>query len=577
MEKDGVVKRVDSIPSDIGKVEEYKEGRWQGFKNSFKAADIPELDDPNLTDLEKAAIATAKSPLSRSLKNRHLQMIAIGGSIGTGLFVGSGKSLGTGGPASVLISYALIGSMMYMTVQALGELAVRFPISGSFTTYNSRFVDPAWGFSMGWNYALGWLITLPLELVAASLTISYWSTDDNPAAKVNPDAWVALFWFVIVLINLFGARGYGEAEFAFAICKVLAVCGFIILGIVLVCGGGPVGGYIGGKYWHNPGAFHNGLKGLCKVFVNAAFAFSGTELVGLAAAEAENPRKHLPKATKQVFWRITLFYIVSLLLVGLLVPYNNPHLLHKNSSVDISASPFVIAIKNAGIKGLPSVMNVVILISVLSVGNSSVYAASRTFCGLAAQNQAPKIFMYVDRKGRPIFGILLSSAVGLLCFLAGSSQRSVAFEWLLSISGISALVSWGSIMVCHIRFRQGMSSQGRSLDELPFKAALGVWGSCYGILLTLLILTAQFWAALFPNGKPSVVSFFEVWLSLPVMIVFYVGYKLYYKTKVVRNSTMDLISGVREVDLDLLQQELEEERMRIQSKGWWYRAYSFWC
>lgn len=557
-------------------VTSYKVGHWQGFKDSFKKANIPELNDPNLTDLEKAALATSQSPLEQGLKARHLQMIAIGGSIGTGLFVGSGGSLSGGGPASVIIAFSLIGSMLFMTVHALGELAVRFPVSGAFATYSTRFIDPAWGFAMGWNYALQWLVVFPLELVAASMTISYWDYDNNPATRVNPDAWVALFWAVIVLINLFGVKGYGEAEFVFSLIKVLAVIGFIILGIVLVCGGGPQGGYIGGRYWHNPGAFNHGFKGLCSVFVNAAFAFAGTELVGLAAAETKNPRKDLPSATKQVFWRITLFYIISLLLVGLLVPYDEPRLLG-SSSVDATASPFVIAINNAGIKGLPSVMNVVILISVLSVGNSSIYACSRTLAALAAQGQAPKIVGYIDRKGRPLVGIAITSAIGLLCFLAGSDKHSEAFNWMLAISGLSSIFTWTSICICHVRFRRAMHVQGRSLDELPFKAALGVWGSCYGAFLNFLVLMAQFWTALFPEGSADAYSFFSVWLSLPIVLAFFIPYKIWYKTPFVRSKDMDLITGVREIDMDVLKQELQEEREYIRSKGWYYRIYKFWC
>ncbi|KAI6859980.1 amino acid permease, partial [Hortaea werneckii] len=286
--------------------------------------------------------------------------------------------------------------MLYCTVHALGEMAVLFPVAGSFSAYSTRFLDPAWGFAMGWNYAMQWLVVLPLEIVAATLTIDFWND------SINPDAFVAIFLVLIVVINLFGVKGYGEAEFVFSIIKVIAVVGFIILGIILNCGGGPDGGYIGAKYWYDPGAFNNGFKGLCSVFVTAAFAFAGTELVGLAAAETANPRKSLPSAVKQVFWRISLFYMVALTVVGLLVPYKDPRLLSAESSVDAKASPFVIAITNAGITGLPSVMNAVILIAVLSVGNSSIYGSSRTLAALADQGQAPKILGYIDRKGRPI-------------------------------------------------------------------------------------------------------------------------------------------------------------------------------
>lgn len=550
--------------------------KWQGFKDSFKRADLSEYNTEGMTPAEKAALLTAKSPLSRSLKARHLQMIAIGGSIGTGLFVGSGGSLSGGGPAAVVIGFGLIGTMLFHVVHALGELAVRFPVSGAFSTYSTRFLDPAWGFAMGWNYALQWLVVFPLELVAASITISYWSYDGSPAATVNPNAWVSIFYVLIIAINLFGAKGYGEAEFVFSFIKVVAVIGFIILGIVLVCGGGPKGGFIGGKYWRDPGAFSHGFKGVCSVFVNAAFAFAGTELVGLAAAESKNPRKDLPTACKQVFWRITLFYMISLTIVSLLVPYTDPRLLG-SSSVDITASPFVIAINNAGISGLPSVMNVVILIAVLSVGNSSVYGCSRTLAALADQGQAPKILGYIDRKGRPLVGIGITAVVGLLCFLAGSSKHGQAFTWMLALSGLSSIFTWGSICLCHIRFRQAMHAQGRSLDELPFKAAGGVWGSIYGFIINVLILGFQFWTALFPGSKPDAENFFSIYLAAPIVLAFYIPYKLWFKTPFMTTTTIDLVSGVREVDLDLLQQELAEEKAYLQSKNVLYRVYKWWC
>jgi amino acid transporter len=187
-----------------------------------------------------------------------------------------------------------------------------------------------------------------------------------------------------------------------SIIKVIAILGFIILGIVLILGGGPNHQYIGGKYWHDPGSFANGFKGVCSVFVKAAIAFGGTELVGMAAAETDNPQKTIPRATKQVFWRITLFYLVSLTIIGGLVPYTSPRLLSGSSSYDASASPFVIAIEDAGIKVLPSIFNAVILSAVLSAGNSAVYGASRTLCALAENGQAPKLFTYIDRKGRPL-------------------------------------------------------------------------------------------------------------------------------------------------------------------------------
>ncbi|GAD94074.1 amino acid permease (Gap1), putative [Paecilomyces variotii No. 5] len=531
--------------------------------------------DGKVFDIETAAANTANSPLQRRLKGRHLQMIAIGGSIGTGLFVGSGVVLNTGGPAALLIAYILIGIMLYCTVHALGEMAVLFPVAGSFSAYSTRFLDPAWGFAMGWNYALQWLVVLPLEIVAASITIDYWGS------PVSNAAWVAIFWVVIVSINLFGVRGYGEAEFIFSTIKVIAVIGFIILGIILNCGGGPKGGYIGGKYWHEPGAFHNGFKGVCSVFTNAAFAFAGTELVGLAAAEAANPRKTLPTAVKQVFWRIALFYIVSLTIVGLLVPYTDPRLLSGTSSVDAAASPFVIAIKNAGIGGLDSVMNVVIMIAVLSVGNSSVYGSSRTLAALAEQGQAPRILAYIDRQGRPLFGIILSSLIGLLCFLAASSKQQEAFTWMMALSGLSSIFTWGSICLAHIRFRQGWKKQGHSLDELAFRSQPGVIGSWIGFIFNCLVLIAQFWTGFAPVGYADmsagalVENFFEVgYLCLPIVLLCYIYYKIRWRTPFVRSMDMDLNTGRRELDIQHL---LMEERAEQANWPTWKKAYKLFC
>lgn len=552
--------------------------KWQDFKDSFKRVKPIEVD-PNLSEAEKVAIITAQTPLKHHLKNRHLQMIAIGGAIGTGLLVGSGTALRTGGPASLLIGWGSTGTMIYAMVMALGELAVIFPISGGFTTYATRFIDESFGYANNFNYMLQWLVTLPLEIVSASITVNFWGTDPK-----YRDGFVALFWLAIVIINMFGVKGYGEAEFVFSFIKVITVVGFIILGIILNCGGGPTGGYIGGKYWHDPGAFAGDtpgakFKGVCSVFVTAAFSFAGSELVGLAASESVEPRKSVPKAAKQVFWRITLFYILSLLMVGLLVPYNDKSLIGA-SSVDAAASPFVIAIKTHGIKGLPSVVNVVILIAVLSVGNSAIYACSRTMVALAEQRFLPEIFSYVDRKGRPLVGIAVTCAFGLIAFVAASKKEGEVFNWLLALSGLSSLFTWGGICICHIRFRKALAAQGRGLDELSFKSPTGVWGSYWGLFMVIIMFIAQFYVALFPVGdSPSAEGFFEAYLSFPLVMVMYIGHKIYKRNwkLFIPAEKMDIDTGRREVDLDLLKQEIAEEKAIMATKPRWYRIWNFWC
>ena len=297
-------------------------------------------------------------------------------------------------------------------------------------------------------------------------------------------------------------------EFVLGCIKVAAVIGFIIFAIVVDVGGVHTKanrGYLGAHYWHDPGAFKNGFKGFCSVFVNAAFAFGGTELVGLAAAEAADPRKSLPTATKQVFWRITGFYVISLFMVGLILPSNDPNLLG-SSGANTKASPFVLAIQLAGVSGLPSVFNAVITISVLSVANSCTFGSTRTMQALASRGMGPKFIMYIDSKGRPIWCIVIQLIFGLLAFVNEADAGSDFFTWLLSLSGLSYFFVWGSICLSHIRFRRGWMVQGHTLDELPFQAQFGVIGSYIGFFLACISLVATFYVSLFVS------SHFAAWI-----------------------------------------------------------------
>lgn len=281
---------------------------------------------------------------------------------------------------------------------------------------------------MGWDYAISWLTVLPFELIAASITITFWRED------LNMGIWVTVFLVVLAVIQIFGVRGYGEVEFILSLIKIAACIGFIILGIVINCGGVGDRGYIGTKYWHDPGAFKNGFNGFAGVFVVAAFSFGGTEMVGLAAAESANPKKAIPMATKQVFWRIAFFYIVNLFILGLIVRSDDDRLLN-SSGANTKASPFVLAIQDAGIKVLPSIFNAVITVAVISVANSCTFGSTRTMQALAERGMAPGFLAYVDKHGRPIWCVLIQLAFGLLAFIGESNKKSEFFGWLLALSG----------------------------------------------------------------------------------------------------------------------------------------------
>ncbi|KAK5052097.1 Amino-acid permease inda1 [Exophiala bonariae] len=525
----------------------------------------------NLKSFQRRENAGEMAQLDRSMKGRHLNMIAIGGSIGAGFFVGSGSALTKGGPASVLICFLISGAMIFNVVYALGELAVMYPVSGGFYTYSIRFIDPSWGFAMGWNYVLQWMIVLPLELTVCSFTVQYWNKDISVAV------WITIFWVFIIFINVFGTLGYAEEEFVSAVFKLLATVIFMIVAIVLICGGGPSSGiydeYWGARLWYDPGAFQNGFRGFCSVFVTAAFAFAGTELVGLAAAESHNPSKALPSAIKQVFWRITLFYILGLTFVGLLVSSTDDRLLNSSNPYADGVSPFVLPLKDAGLIGYDSFMNVVILVSVVSIGVSCVYGGSRTLTALAQQGYAPKIFAYIDRSGRPLWSVVINLAFGALAYVILASTGGVVFDWLLALSGLAALFTWGSILVAHIRFRAAWKLQGRTLDEIPFQALFGVTGSWISIFLVIIALAAQFFVAIAPpftSDLNDAEGFFKAYLALPVVLFFWVVGYVWKRKGWVRLADIDLDTGRREHDWDTI----NAYRRQVATWPAWRRALS---
>lgn len=377
-----------------------------------------------------------------------------------------------------------------------------YPISGGPYTFATRFIDPSWGFAVGWNYVVSNTSTFALELTVCAITMQFWDMNTDPGV------WIAVFLVLVMVVNVFGAIGYAEEEFWASLLKLCAVVIFLIIAIILVCGGGPSNGrydyYWGARLWHeHPGAFKNGFKGFCSVFVTAAFSFSGTELIGFAAAEAKNPAISMPSAVKQVFWRITIFYVIGLFLIGLLIGSDDPSLLSDSAFSDAKASPFVLIAKYAALNGLDHFMNAIILISILSIGVATVYGGSRTLTALAQQGYAPKVFTYIDKSGRPSVSVATIFFFSLIAFVNVDARGPVVFEWLQAISGLSTFLMWGSICLAHIRFRQAWKYNGHTLDEIPFRAVGGVYGSIIGLILVILALAAQVTTVSFAQLRES--------------------------------------------------------------------------
>lgn len=461
------------------------------------------------------------SQLHRKLRSRQLSMIAIGGCIGTGLFLATGISIHQAGPGGALLAFGIMGLMVYFLMTSLGEMASFMPTTGSFYTYGSHFVDPAFGFAQGINYWFNWAITLAAELVASAMIMKYWFP------HVPAIDWSALFLVFLFIINILSVKGFGEAEFWMSLIKIVVVICFLVVGTLIAAG--VIGHHKTGlQNWHISGApFHGGILAILGVFMVAGFSFQGTELIGIAAGESANPKRSIPRAIRKVFWRILLFYILSLAVIGTLIPYTAPQLLKG----DLLTSPFTLVFTLAGIPAAANFMNFVILIAVLSAANSGMYASTRMLWYLAKNNHAPKIFSQVDRRGVPLLALLATCLVGAAAFLSSRFGNGSVYVWLLNASGLSGFIAWLGIAISHYRFRRAYVLQKRDLNALPYRAKAFPFGPLFATVLCIIVIFGQDTALL--KGDVNLYGILVSYIGLPIFLVLWLGYKLLHKTKIV--------------------------------------------
>lgn len=473
---------------------------------------------------------TPSTQVKRGLKHRHLTMIALGGTIGTGLFVASGATISQAGPLGALVAYIAIGLMVFFLMTSLGEMASYLPVSGSFVSFADRYVDKAFGFAMGWNYWFNSAITVAVEAATVGVIMQFW------LPHVPTWIWSTIVIALILLVNLISAKAYGEAEFWMATIKVIAVIAFIVIGLATIFG---VMSYkpdvarnlsAGGNH-----GFVGGIGGMIAVFMIAGFSFQGTEIVGIAAGESENPEKNVPSAIKQVFWRIIIFYFLSIFVIGALVYYKDPSLLRAATQSDITVSPFTLVFERAGLAAAASVMNAVILTSVISSANSWLYAASRMLFGMAKEGHAPKIFAKTNTSnGVPIYAILATVAIGLLAFLTSIFGTEIYF-YLVAASGLSGFLAWIGIAICHFRFRRAFIKQGHKLSELGYHAKWFPIGPIIALILSIIIVIGQI-TTVTMNAQ----SIITTYLALPLFLILYFSYKIVKKTKLIPLEEVDL-------------------------------------
>ncbi|KAH7032701.1 amino acid permease [Microdochium trichocladiopsis] len=486
----------------------------------------------------------------RGLSPRHVQLMAIGGSIGVGLWVGVGGVLSKAGPLSLVLGYMFWGLLFVWPLNlCVAEMCAYLPIRGSIFELASRYVDPALGFAMGWTYFFAGTMLVCVEYSAVSTVIQYWNADINPAA------WIALAMVSCVAVNVIAVKFYGESEFIMASFKVILLFGLCFLTLITMSGGNPRHDAYGFRNWGNGDFMHpyytTGSTGRFlawwEVVIYAAFTIAGPDMIALAAGEIQNPRRTIPRVAKLVFYRLVGFYVVGVLCVGIICSSTDPGLLGaiKSGEPGAGASPWVIGIKNLGIEGLPSVINAAILLSGWSCGNAYLYSASRTLYGLAKDGQAPKIFLKCTKAGVPIWCVLAVSLITCISFLVADNNSSEVFFWFVDLTTTALIMTYTMMYIAYVGWYRARTAQGMDPASLPYRAPWAPYTAYGGLSLGVLLLIFVGWNSFVPwDTRDFVTNYFGVAWG----VFMFVLWKVLKKTKMVSPAEADLISGKAEID-----------------------------
>ncbi|KAG7916158.1 hypothetical protein KL927_003623 [Ogataea polymorpha] len=523
-------------------------------------SEIPEKNSPVASKsnyLFTEEVVSEKEQLTevhRGLKSRHVQLIALGGAIGTGIFVGTGSTLSSCGPAGLLVGYLILSFFVWCIMNQLGEMVSYIPVSGQSTMHAlcERYTgNKSFAFAAGVNLYYAQALIAPSEMTAAAFVIQYW-TDANVAI------FISIFWVSCVALNFCAVKFFGEVEFWISSIKIITIVGLIIVGIIIFFGGAPASdGVLGFHYWKHPGAFvehlvpgNTGKFLACWTgIVKSAFAFVlSPELITACAAEAEAPRSNLPKACKRFIYRLAFFYIVGVIVVGVIVGSNDPRLMDAvNSGASTAAgSPYVIGIQNAGIKVLNHIVNAAILTSAYSCGNSQFFAATRSLHSMACNGEVPAIFARCTRNGVPIYSVALTGAIALLAFLNCSNSSAKVFTWLTNICTISGFISWIFVSLTYLRFRKAISYHGLD-DRIVFRPPLQKAGAYLSAGFFIVITITNGYGVFFDF---NVADFFAAYITLPIVFALYVGHMLWFRNfhLFAPPEEIDCISGLEQIE-----------------------------
>ena len=508
----------------------------------------------------------------RGLKSRHVQLLAIGGAIGTGLFVGTGATLSIAGGGSLFLAFCTMSLVIWCVMNSLVEMTTYLPVEGtSVPYYVNRFVEPSLAFASGWNYWYTYAVLVAAEISAASVVIQYWNKD------VNAGAWITLILVLIVGLNIFAVAIYGESEFWFASVKIIAIVGLLVLGVVLFFGGGPNHDRLGFRYWQHGLAFKpyqtsgstGQFLGFWTAVVRSGFAFViGPELITIAAGESADPRRNIPRAGRRFIYRLMVFYIFGTLVISVIVSSADPSLLQAVSSgtSDAGASPFVLGIQRAGIPVLNHIINAVIVTSAASAANSFLFAGSRNLYSMAMTGQAPAIFQKCNKQGVPYYCVFVTAAFGCLSYLSVSAGSATVFTWFLNLTTISGFIAWITLLLTYLRFRKALIFQG-TYHTRPYRTILQPYTTYFALgFLTIVTITNGF-QVFFP-GNFTAASFLAAYITLPLFVALYLGHKLVRKTPWMRKvEDIDVLSGLDAIE-GTQGHEGDAEKLGVWKRTW---------
>jgi amino acid transporter len=502
------------------------------------------------------------------LGNRQVQLIAIGGSIGTATFVSIANGLVKGGPGSLLLAYTIYSCMLGLVNNSMAEMASFMPVTGGFIRMAGHWVDPAMGFWAGWNFFLYEAILIPFEISALNLVLKFWS-DDIPVAAV-----VAVCIVLYFAINAFVVKAYGEAEFWLALGKVFLILIVFSFTFITMVGGNPIKDAYGFRYWQTPGAFAEynttgdlgRFEGFLGCLWSAAFTIVGPEYLSMLSGEVKLPRTYLKNAFKVTYIRFAFFFIGSALCVGIVIPYNEKTLLDIMSGAaggagTAAASPYVIAMRNLKVSGLPHLTNALLCTSIFSAGNAYTYYGTRSLYGLALEGQAPKFLKKCTKNGVPFYCLLVTICFPFLGFLNVNAGSAKVLTWFVNIITGAQILNYIVICITYLFFYRAVKAQGVSRKSMPYYGYFQPYGTWISMIFLILVLGAYGYGTFLP-GNFTIDGLFTYYMMVFLAPVLFFGWKLIKKTKMIKAHEVDLVW--EKAYIDAYEASFAEE-----TKGFW--------